>query len=138
LFAQQDSTRSGFDEQRISELAGNAQVAEILRNRPGRGVMADDSNPTAPHDALATFRLSEDLSIELVASEPEISQPLFLSWDSAGRMWVVQYRQYQYPAGLIGNPHRHPITCQERISSPFSKTPTATEATINTAMSLKV
>jgi|694.fasta_scaffold00589_28 putative heme-binding domain-containing protein len=100
LFAQQDSTRSGFDEQRISELAGNAQVAEILRNRPGRGVMADDSNPTAPHDALATFRLSEDLSIELVASEPEISQPLFLSWDSAGRMWVVQYRQYQYPAGL--------------------------------------
>lgn len=100
LLAQQDTAESGFDEKRISELAGNAQVAEILRTRPGRGVMADDSKPTAPQDALATFRLPNDLSIELVASEPVISQPLFLSWDSAGRMWLVQYRQYQYPAGL--------------------------------------
>ncbi len=38
--------------------------------------------------------------MELVAAEPTVTQPLFLSWDSRGRMWVVQYRQYQYPAGL--------------------------------------
>ncbi len=29
-----------------------------------------------------------------------MTQPLFATWDSRGRMWVVQYRQYQFPAGL--------------------------------------
>ncbi|MBX3423500.1 MAG: c-type cytochrome [Pirellulaceae bacterium] len=87
-------------EQVVAAVAGNEQVAEILRTRPGRGVMADDSQPTPPEQSLKTFKLKSGLTIELVASEPAISQPLFLSWDSAGRMWVVQYRQYQYPAGL--------------------------------------
>ncbi len=86
-------------QKKIEELAGNEEVAEILRSRPGRGVMADDSKPTAPDQAIQTFRVRDGLSIELIASEPKISQPLFLSWDSAGRLWVVQYRQYQYPAG---------------------------------------
>ena len=35
-----------------------------------------------------------------MASEPEVRQPLFLSWDSRGRLWVSQYLRYQFPAGL--------------------------------------
>ncbi|MEM9366348.1 MAG: dehydrogenase, partial [Planctomycetota bacterium] len=66
----------------------------------GRGVMADDSRPTPVTDAIGKFRLRDGLEINVVASEPAISQPLHLSWDSQGRMWVVQYRQYQFPAGL--------------------------------------
>jgi hypothetical protein len=80
--------------------AGNEKVAEIMKTFPGRGVMADDSEPTPAAEAVEQFRLRNGFEIELVASEPEVSQPLFLSWDSRGRMWVVQYRQYQYPAGL--------------------------------------
>lgn len=100
LMAQQQTPAARNTPDRIEELAGNAEVAEILRCRPGRGVMADNSSPTPPNEALSTFRLKDDLSIELIASEPAISQPLFLTWDSKGRLWVVQYRQYQYPAGL--------------------------------------
>ena len=81
-------------------LAGNEQVAEIMRTFPGRGVQADDSEPTPPHQAVREFRLRDGVQIELMAGEPEVTQPLFVSWDFAGRMWVVQYRQYQYPAGL--------------------------------------
>ncbi|WP_231742730.1 PVC-type heme-binding CxxCH protein [Stieleria varia] len=66
----------------------------------GRGVMADGSQPTPPDKALDMFRLRDGFQIELMASEPNIAQPLFLSWDSRGRMWVVHYRQYQFPAGL--------------------------------------
>jgi putative heme-binding domain-containing protein len=80
--------------------AGNAQVAEIMRTYPGRGVMADDSRPTPAAEAVRQFRVRDGFQMQLVASEPEVEQPLFLSWDSRGRMWVVHYRQYQYPAGL--------------------------------------
>jgi putative heme-binding domain-containing protein len=71
-----------------------------MNNFAGRGVMADGSQPTPPEQALESFRVMEGMEIELVASEPAISQPLFVTWDSRGRLWTVQYRQYQFPAGL--------------------------------------
>jgi putative heme-binding domain-containing protein len=89
------------DEQRSApEVAANERVAEFMKRFPPRGVMSDGSEPTSPDLAAQQFRMAEGMKIELVASEPDISQPLFLSWDSRGRMWVVQYRQYQFPAGL--------------------------------------
>lgn len=88
------------DQNADTSRAGNAKVAEIMRQFKGRGVMADDSNPTPAIDTLKMFRIIDGLEIDLVAAEPQVSQPLFLSWDSRGRMWVVQYRQYQFPAGL--------------------------------------
>ncbi len=80
--------------------AGNEKVAEIMRTFGGRGVMADDSDPTAATDAVKQFSIRKGFGLEVAASEPIVAQPLFVSWDSRGRMWVVQYRQYQYPAGL--------------------------------------
>ncbi len=81
-------------------VAGNAEVAEFMKNFAGRGVMSDGSQPTPADQCVKQFKLREGFQIELAASEPNLSQPLFLSWDSRGRMWVVQYRQYQFPAGL--------------------------------------
>ena len=80
--------------------AGNEQVAEIMRTFGGRGVMADGSAPTAANQAIEQFKVRDGTKIELMAAEPSVEQPLFISWDSRGRMWVVQYRQYQFPAGL--------------------------------------
>lgn len=81
-------------------LAGNDQVAEVFKKFAPRGVQSDGSQPTPPQQSLSTFHMRDGVSVDLVTAEPDISQPLFLSWDSRGRMWVVQYRQYQYPAGL--------------------------------------
>ncbi|MGV3485440.1 MAG: DUF7133 domain-containing protein [Planctomycetaceae bacterium] len=83
-----------------SSVAGNERVKEIIETFGGRGVMADDSQPTPPQESLKRFTLRDGFDIDLVAHEPEVSQPLFLSWDSRGRMWVVQSRPNQYPAGL--------------------------------------
>jgi len=88
------------DEAPAGGVAGNARVAEIVRTFGGRGVMADGSRPTPADVAAQQFRVRDGFAIDLVASEPAVTQPLFLSWDSRGRLWVVQYRQYQYPAGL--------------------------------------
>ncbi|MFO1093153.1 MAG: PVC-type heme-binding CxxCH protein [Planctomycetaceae bacterium] len=54
----------------------------------------------SPADALAAFTVPEDLEIQTVLTEPEVKQPLFMSWDERGRLWVLQYIQYPYPAGL--------------------------------------
>lgn len=53
-----------------------------------------------PEKSKATIRSATGLAIDLVSKEPEMAQPSFISFDERGRMWVVQYRQYPFPAGL--------------------------------------
>ncbi len=81
-------------------VAGTEQVADVIKNYEGRGTLADGSEPTVAEEALKRFRIREGFEIELVASEPIVGQPLHISWDGKGRMWVTQYLQYQFPAGL--------------------------------------
>jgi putative membrane-bound dehydrogenase-like protein len=69
--------------------------AATIVNKVGAG-----PGPLSPQQALATMIVPEGLEIELVLSEPEVGQPLALSFDERGRMWVVQYLQYPDPAGL--------------------------------------
>jgi putative membrane-bound dehydrogenase-like protein len=80
--------------------AGSDQVSEVIRTFGGRGTLADETPPTPAKKAVGEFKMREGFSIDLMASEPEVRQPLFMSWDSRGRLWVSQYLQYQFPAGL--------------------------------------
>lgn len=80
--------------------AGNPEVARIMREFPGRGDLGDGSEPLSPNESLQSLVVPDDLQIELVISEPQIAQPLHLSFDRQGRMWIVEYRQYPFPAGL--------------------------------------
>ncbi len=54
----------------------------------------------SPADSLAAMKTPDDLTVELMLSEPLVAQPTHFSFDSRGRLWVSQYRQYPYPAGL--------------------------------------
>jgi putative heme-binding domain-containing protein len=54
----------------------------------------------SPADAAKTFKVPEDLRLEQVLAEPVVAQPVSMSFDEKGRLWVVQYQQYPYPAGL--------------------------------------
>lgn len=82
------------------DLAGNEDVEKVIKGFAGKGAVGDDSEPTAPADAVKQFRLEEGLELELVTAEPDVAQPLYISFDPRGRMWVVQYLQYPFPAGL--------------------------------------
>src|SRR5438105_15085633 len=53
-----------------------------------------------PEDAVKRMQLPEGFSAKLVACEPMIRQPISISFDERGRMWVLQYLQYPNPAGL--------------------------------------
>ncbi|WP_406695563.1 HEAT repeat domain-containing protein [Singulisphaera sp. Ch08] len=81
-------------------LAANEQVERMIRSFQGKGVTGDESLPTSPAETLKKFQVADDLELQLLASEPAIRQPLDLTWDQRGRLWVVQYLQYPFPAGL--------------------------------------
>jgi len=53
-----------------------------------------------PAETVKQFKLPTDLDISLAVSEPQVAQPLSISFDDRGRMWVLQYLQYPIPNGL--------------------------------------
>ena len=53
-----------------------------------------------PDVTLRAFKTIGGLNMELVASEPVIRQPIDMHFDERGRLWVVQYLQYPFPAGV--------------------------------------
>ncbi len=63
-------------------------------------VLSLDSVRAEETVAPAQLRVPDDLALEVVLSDPLIAQPLQISFDERGRMWVVEYRQYPFPAGL--------------------------------------
>ena len=84
----------------IKDIAANDDVARYMDSFKGLGALTDSTKPTQPDKALNSFRIPNDLSLDLVLSEPDIVQPVELSFDHRGRLWVVQYHQYPYPLGL--------------------------------------
>lgn len=64
---------------------------------------ATDAIPGAklpPQESLAKMTTPDDLRVDLVLAEPQVAQPTHVSFDERGRMWVAEYRQYPYPAGV--------------------------------------
>ncbi len=62
---------------------------------------AEGQGPLSPAESLARFRVADGLRIDLTLAEPDIAQPVSFSFDERGRIWVVEYRQYPDPAGLV-------------------------------------
>ncbi|MDO1447742.1 HEAT repeat domain-containing protein [Rhodocytophaga aerolata] len=53
-----------------------------------------NTTPLPPQESLKTFRLPKGYRLEVVASEPMISEPVALAWDGNGRMYVAQLETY--------------------------------------------
>ncbi|MBL9212700.1 MAG: neutral/alkaline non-lysosomal ceramidase N-terminal domain-containing protein, partial [Opitutaceae bacterium] len=55
---------------------------------------------TTPEEALAALRTKPDLTVQLVASEPLILDPVAVEFGTDGRLWVAEMRDY--PQGIDG------------------------------------
>lgn len=84
----------------ISEVAGNDEVLSFMKTFEGRGDLTDTSHAVPAGETLKHFKIPSDLALDLVLSEPQVTQPVFITFDPQGRLWVVQYNQYPYPEGL--------------------------------------
>ncbi|MDA1313826.1 MAG: c-type cytochrome [Acidobacteria bacterium] len=81
----------------VSQLA----LAPLLVLLTGCG---SEGPPHSPAEAVETFRLPEGFHIELVAAEPDVVDPVAMSFDAEGRLYVVEMRDYPYnpePKGQI-------------------------------------
>ena len=56
--------------------------------------------PKSPEKALACFRVRDGFTVELIAAEPEVIDPVAFEWGADGRLWVVEMRDY--PLGVEG------------------------------------
>jgi hypothetical protein len=53
-----------------------------------------------PQQELTNFHLPPGFEMQLVASEPQIGKPMNMAFDSKGRLWITQSREYPYAAPL--------------------------------------
>lgn len=56
------------------------------------------ASPLSPKEAIKHFQIRDGYQIDLVASEPQIVDPVAFDWGFDGRLWVVE--MHDYPNGL--------------------------------------
>ena len=70
-----------------------------------------DPNPSpeflSPEESMKTMKLPTGYHLELVASEPQIQEPVAIVWDGNGRLYVAEMRSYMQD--LNGTGERIPI-----------------------------
>ncbi len=52
------------------------------------------SPPKSPQEALKTFQIEQGFEIQLVVSEPLVQDPIFITFDEDGRLWVIEMRSF--------------------------------------------
>jgi putative membrane-bound dehydrogenase-like protein len=62
--------------------------------------LADE--PRSPQDSLASIEVPEGYTIELVASEPLVTDPVGIAWGTDGKVWVVEMGDYPLGGGKTG------------------------------------
>jgi putative membrane-bound dehydrogenase-like protein len=67
--------------------------------------------PLTPKEERATFKLPDGFKIELVASEPNIIDPVAMCFDERGRLFVCEMRGYPNGGVGTGNESRGRIKC---------------------------
>ncbi|TWT38599.1 PVC-type heme-binding CxxCH protein [Blastopirellula retiformator] len=120
-FALAEETPADLEKKKRSlATAENEAVREHIRNFAGRGATGDFSIPALePLEAEKKFVTPDDVTVKLALAEPEVRQPVCINFDERGRMWVVQYLQYPFPAGL------KVVKYDEHLRAVFDKVPPA-------------
>lgn len=73
----------------------------------------------SPEEAVRRMQPADGLKVSLVAAEPLVRQPLTMTFDDRGRMWVIQYLQYPTPAGL------KPVQVDQFLRTKYDRVPEA-------------
>src|SRR5262245_42747060 len=98
----------------LASLAG-VGLGAFPGEQPGLPV---DVPPKVPAEAARkTFRLAPGLDIELLAHEPMVQQPVSITFDDRGRLWVLQYLQYPVPNGL------KPVEVDQYLRTKYDRVP---------------
>ncbi|MEY4940411.1 MAG: hypothetical protein RIQ93_2146, partial [Verrucomicrobiota bacterium] len=97
-----------------------SEVQAFVENfKPGGHDLTGQITLLPPQESLKRLRPADGYVVELAAQEPVITQPIDLRFDARGRLWVVQYRQYPFPAGMTVTSYDQYLRTEfDRISPP--------------------
>ena len=73
----------------------NQPPGNMLDNDPVRRGVKDPA--LHPLETQKKFKVPKGFEVRLFASEPEVVNPVAMTWDERGRLWVVEL--YEYPKG---------------------------------------
>ncbi|HEX4588333.1 MAG TPA: hypothetical protein VH120_00265, partial [Gemmataceae bacterium] len=79
--------------------------ASVVRSRP--------AGPLSPQEEQATIRTLPGFKIELVASEPDVVDPVAMAFDEQGRIFVAEMRGYPHGGVATGQENRGRIKMLE-------------------------
>src|SRR5438876_4528933 len=85
-----------------AERSGKVYDFPIYKNnQPGKqlpGAYAPAATPPMrPEETQRKFKVPPGFEVRLFASEPEVVNPVAMTWDERGRLWVLEL--YEYPKG---------------------------------------
>ena len=88
----------------------------VYTNAPSGKQLAGQHKPAgneaySPAEAQKLFSVPQGFEVRLFASEPEVVNPVAMSFDERGRLWVVEL--YEYPSGKPGEKGRDRIKILE-------------------------
>jgi len=101
-----------------SARAGDLQTPSVANSTPERRlqtagttqVVTGNPAPKSPPESLATLRTKPGLTVELVAAEPLVINPVTIAMDERGRLYVSESHTYRYgPGGTPVKPYTNPI-----------------------------
>lgn len=98
-------------------MRGSGHCGILLAMVAGAAATPAAAGGLTPKEALARMKVADGLKVSLVASEPMIRQPVSMTFDARGRLWVVQYLQYPSPAGL------KPVSVDRYLRTKYDRVP---------------
>lgn len=79
-------------------LAFAASLPAFAAGKQLTGQYAPTATPAlAPEEAQKKFTVPEGFEVRLFAAEPDVINPVAMTWDERGRLWVLEL--YEYPLG---------------------------------------
>lgn len=68
-----------------------------------------DQLPLSAEEAAAGFKLPEGFKCNVFAAEPDVQNPVAMTWDNRGRLWVAECYTY------ANRPTRYDLTLRDRV-----------------------
>jgi putative membrane-bound dehydrogenase-like protein len=95
----------------LASIAGTLSAAEPATPAPPAALVPHGQNKApgpalSPADAIARMTVPDGFSVELVAAEPDLVNPVAMTFDERGRIWVTESLEY---------PRREPGPGRDRI-----------------------
>ncbi len=82
----------------FSALIAVSTAAAVGAGRQLKGQHAPAATPAlSPADAQKKFKVPDGFDVRLFAAEPDVVNPVAMTWDGRGRLWVLEL--YEYPLG---------------------------------------